>query len=48
MKEPQPHDSQNRIIEPPDYQYITLDQLRVWIIFIYKHDSGDHCVKKTV
>jgi len=23
MEEPQPHDSQNRIIEPSDYQYIT-------------------------
>jgi len=22
MKEPQPHDSQNRITEPSDYQYV--------------------------
>jgi len=24
MKEPQPHDSQNQIIEPSDYRYITV------------------------
>jgi len=24
MEEPQPHDSQNRTIEPSDYRYITL------------------------
>jgi len=28
MKEPQPRDSQNRIIEPSDYRYITIGTAR--------------------
>jgi len=32
MKEPQPHDSQNQIIEPSDYRYITIRIISITLL----------------